>query len=126
MTKQIKKLGKKDKDFSGKILKLLSKNPSKAYNYKQIAAAFEVDDTKSRNEIIKELKYLTSKEKVEEIDRGKFQIVTTTDYIEGKIDMTSRKTAYLVSPDLEEDVFIPTNNLNKAFMILLKILKKLN
>ena len=114
MTKQIKKLGKKDKDFSGKILKLLSKNPSKAYNYKQIAAAFEVDDTKSRNEIIKELKYLTSKEKVEEIDRGKFQIVVTTDYIEGKIDMTSRKTAYLVSPDLEEDVFIPTNNLNKA------------
>lgn len=114
MTKQIKKLGKKDKDFSGKILKLLSKNPSKAYNYKQIAAAFEVDDTKSRNEIIKELKYLTSKEKIEEIDRGKFQIVASTDYIEGKIDMTSRKTAYLVSPDLEEDVFIPTNNLNKA------------
>lgn len=114
MTKQIKKLGKKDKDFSGKILKLLSKNPSKAYNYKQIAAAFEVDDTKSRNEIIKELKYLTSKEKIEETDRGKFQIVAKTDYIEGKIDMTSRKTAYLISPDLEEDVFIPTNNLNKA------------
>ena len=114
MTKQIKRLGKKDKDFSGKILKLLSKNPSKAYNYKQIAAAFEVDDTKSRNEIIKELKYLTSKEKIEEVDRGKFQIVMKSDYVEGVIDMTSRKTAYLVSPDLEEDVFIPTNNLNKA------------
>ena len=28
--------------------------------------------------------------------------------------MTSRKTAYFVSPELEEDVFIPTNNLNKA------------
>ena len=28
--------------------------------------------------------------------------------------MTSRKTAYFVSPDLEDDVFIPTNNLNKA------------
>lgn len=114
MTKKIKQLGKKDKDFSGKILKLLSKNPSKSYNYKQIAAAFEVDDTKSRNDIIKELKYLTSKEKIEEIERGKFQIVMKSDYVEGVIDMTSRKTAYLVSPDLEEDVFVPTNNLNKA------------
>nr|WP_297306551.1 ribonuclease R [uncultured Flavobacterium sp.] len=114
MTKKIKRLGKKDKDFSGKILKLLSKNPSKSYNYKQIAAAFEVDDTKSRNDIIKELKYLTSKEKIEEVDRGKFQIVMQSDYVEGVIDMTSRKTAYLVSPDLEEDVFVPTNNLNKA------------
>jgi ribonuclease R len=28
--------------------------------------------------------------------------------------MTGRKTAYFVSPDLEEDVFIPTNNLNRA------------
>lgn len=114
MTKKIKNLNKKDKDFSGKILKLLSKNSSKSFNYKQIAAAFDVNDTKSRNQIIKELKYLHSKDKIQEVDRGKFQIVEQSDYFEGVIDMTSRKTAYFVSPDLEEDVFIPTNNLNKA------------
>jgi ribonuclease R len=28
--------------------------------------------------------------------------------------MTGRKTAYFVCPELEEDVFIPTNNLNHA------------
>ena len=28
--------------------------------------------------------------------------------------MTGRKTAYFVCPDLDEDVFIPTNNLNRA------------
>lgn len=114
MTKKIKNFNKKDKDFSGKILKLLSKNSSKSFNYKQIAAAFDVNDTKSRNQIIKELKYLHSKDKIQEVDRGKFQIVEQSDYFEGVIDMTSRKTAYFVSPDLEEDVFIPTNNLNKA------------
>ncbi|WP_394759116.1 ribonuclease R, partial [Flavobacterium sp.] len=36
------------------------------------------------------------------------------DYYEGKIDMTSRRTAYFVCPDFGEDVFIPTNNLNHA------------
>lgn len=114
MTKKIKNFNKKDKDFSGKILKLLSKNSSKSFNYKQIAAAFEITDTKGRNDIIKELKYLLVKEKIEETERGKFRIIAQTDYVEGVLDMTSRKTAYLVSPELEEDVFIPQNNLGKA------------
>jgi ribonuclease R len=35
--------------------------------------------------------------------------------------MTGRKTAYFVCAELEDDVFIPTNNLNHA---LIKILLK--
>lgn len=114
MTKQIKKFNKKEKDFSSKILKILSKNSSKAFNYKQIAAVLDITDTKGRNEIIKELKYLLSKQKIEETERGKFRIAEQSSYFEGVIDMTSRKTAYFVSPDFEEDAFIPANNLNKA------------
>lgn len=106
--------GKKEKDFSQKIFKVLSKNPNKTFNYKQIAAALELNDTNSRNQIIKELKFLSSKEKIEELEKGKYRVLSKADYVEGKIDMTTRKTAYFVSPDIEEDVFIPTNNLNKA------------
>ncbi|WP_159801404.1 ribonuclease R [Flavobacterium sp. MK4S-17] len=105
---------KKDKDFSKKIFKILSKDPNKSFNYKQIAAALELTDTQSRNEIIKELKYLASKEKIEETDRGKYRVIAKADYVEGTIDMTSRKTAYFVSNELEDDIFIPTGNLNKA------------
>lgn len=105
---------KKENDFSGKIYKILAKEPNKAFNYKQIAAILELNDTQSRNEIIKELKFLASKENIQEIEKGKYTVVAKTDYVEGKIDMTSRKTAYFVSAELEEDVFIPTNNLNKA------------
>ena len=105
---------KKEKDFSRKIFKILSKDPNKSFNYKQIAAALELNDTQSRNEIIKELKYLASKEKIEEIERGKYRVISKADYVEGTIDMTSRKTAYFVSTELEDDVFIPTSNLNKA------------
>jgi ribonuclease R len=106
--------GKKEKDFSHKIFKILSKNPNKTFNYRQIAAALELDDTKSRNEIIKELQLLASKEKIEETEKGKYRVISKADYVEGTIDMTSRKTAYFVSPEIEDDVFIPTNNLNKA------------
>ncbi|HYD92047.1 MAG TPA: ribonuclease R, partial [Flavobacterium sp.] len=105
---------KKEKDFSRKIYKILSKFPNKSFNYKQIGAILELDDTKSRNEIIKELKILASQEKIEEVERGKYRIIAKADYLEGTIDMTTRKTAYFVSPELEDDIFIPTNNLNKA------------
>jgi ribonuclease R len=106
--------GKKEKDFSSKIFKILSKEPNKSFNYKQIAAILELDDTNSRNQIIKELQFLAAKEKIEETDKGKYRVLAKADYVEGTIDMTSRKTAYFVSPEVEEDIFIPTNNLNKA------------
>lgn len=112
MRRKIKK--NKDQDYRTKILKVLTKSPNKSFNYKQIASQLEVTDTKGRNEIIKELNILYSKNKISEIEKGKYQIIPQIDYYEGYIDMTSRKTAYFVCPELEEDAFIPTNNLNKA------------
>jgi len=114
MSKKIKKLNKKGKDFSALIYKILSNEPLKSFNYKQIAAILEVTDTKNRNEIIKELKYLTAKEKIEEVERGKYKVLTHSDYYEGYVDMTSRKTGYFVCDELEHDVFIPFLNLNHA------------
>jgi ribonuclease R len=115
MSKMPKKFGKNEKDFSTKILKVLSQNANKPFNYKQISALLEVDDTKSRNEIIKDLKILASQKKIVETEPGKYLVKgISQDYYEGKIDMTSRKTAYFICPDFGEDVFIPTNNLNHA------------
>src|SRR6218665_1515879 len=115
MSKKPHKLGKTDKDFSGKILKILSTNANRAFNYKKIGAILELNDTKSRNEIIKDLKILASQKKIIESEPGKYLVkAISQDYYEGKIDMTSRKTAYFIFDEFEEDVFIPTNNLNRA------------
>jgi len=115
MSKKPKHSGSKEKDFSGKILKILSTHANKAYNYKQIAAILDLDDTKSRNEIIKDLKILASQKKIIETEPGKYLVkAISQDYYEGTIDMTSRKTAYFICPEFTEDVFIPTNNLNHA------------
>ena len=62
---------KKTKDFSAKILKLMASESKKTFNYKQIATALDVKDTKGRNEIIKDLLYLKSNEKIEELTKGK-------------------------------------------------------
>jgi ribonuclease R/exosome complex exonuclease DIS3/RRP44 len=115
MSKKPNKLGKKPKDFSDKILKILSKNANKSFNYKQICAVLELSDTKSRNEIIKDLKILASKKQIIETEPGKYLVkASSQEYYEGVIDMTSRKTAYFVCDELEDDVFIPFGNLNHA------------
>ncbi len=115
MGKRLRKPVKKGKDFADKIVKILSQSANKGFNYKQIAAKLEVDDTQSRNQIIKDLKILAAQHKIIESEPGKYLIkAASKEYYEGKIDMTGRKTAYFVCPDLEEDIFIPTNNLNHA------------
>jgi ribonuclease R len=115
MSKRLRKPIKKENDFSEKIIKILSQSANKAFNYKQIGAKLELDDTQSRNQIIKDLKILASQNKIIESEPGKYLIkAASQDYYEGKIDMTGRKTAFFVSPDLEDDVFIPTANLNRA------------
>jgi len=115
MSKKPKKFGKNEKTFSEKIFKILSKNANKPFNYKQIAAILEVDDTKSRNEIIKDLKILAAQKLIIESEPGKFLVKASSQkYYEGTIDMTSRKTAYFVCDELENDVFVPFVNLNHA------------
>lgn len=114
MSKKPKKLGKKNKDFTAQIFKILSKEPNKSFNYKQIAAVLELTDTKSRNEIIRDLKILKAQDKIHETEIGKYQMVSKAEYYEGTIDMTSRKTGYFMCDELEDDVFIPFINLNHA------------
>jgi len=114
MTKKKRKPSKKEKDFTGKILKILSQEPEKTFTYKQIFKKLQLNDTESRNKIIQNLKLLQANKNVQETETGKYKITQTEDYLEGTIDMTSRKTAYFVSDKLEKDVFIPMNNLNHA------------
>jgi ribonuclease R len=115
MSKRLRKPVKKQVDLTDKIIKVLAQNANKAFNYKQIGIKLELDDTQSRNQIIKDLKILVAQKKIEEIEPGKYLVVEVSkDYYEGQIDMTGRKTAYFVCPEFTEDVFIPTNNLNHA------------
>lgn len=114
MKKRKYKVGKKQMSLASKILKILSKEPKKVFNYKQIAAKLELEDTQSRNQIIKDLKLLKAQGSLEEPEVGKYRMVESQDYLEGILDMTSRKTAYFISDELEDDVFVPSNNLNRA------------
>ncbi|MBT8254002.1 MAG: ribonuclease R [Bacteroidia bacterium] len=96
------------------ILSILKNDRNKSLNYRQIAAKIGVNDASSRNQIIKTLQRLKAKNEVEEVERGKFKIKHTTVYHTGFIEINSKGSGYVTCDDFEEDVYIASNNLNKA------------
>ncbi|MEO8933691.1 MAG: ribonuclease R, partial [Xanthomarina sp.] len=101
-------------NLTNTILSILKKDRTQALNYKQIASKIGVDDASSRNQIIKKLAQLKAKEEIEEVERGKFKAIVNTEYHIGRVDMASRGSGYIISEDFEEDIYIASNNMNKA------------
>ena len=106
------------KDLTRKILNLFSENPSKLYNYKQISAKLNIKDLSQRkliNEILYDLEF---DERIEAKGRGQFKGIkssSSSSNIEGQISFTQRGAAYVISDQLEEDVFIHQRNTGQAF-----------
>lgn len=115
MSKRKKRAEKQRKNEITKgIFSVLEADKDKVFNHKQIAARLGIDDPAGRNLIVKKLQQLAAKDRVEEVERGKFKAVISRNYYEGKVDMTGRSNAYVVCEDLDTDVFVPQTLLNKA------------
>ncbi|WP_055447310.1 ribonuclease R [Lacinutrix mariniflava] len=101
-------------NLTNTILSILKKDRTKSFNYKQIGAILDVNDASSRNQIIKKLQLLKAKDEIKEVDRGKFQINNNTVYHTGIFDAAQRGNGYVISDDFEKDIYIASNNVNKA------------
>jgi len=116
MSKKRKGKSKKNgiSNLTNTILSILKKERNQSFNYKQIAAKLGVNDASSRNQIIKTLAKLTAQQEIEEVERGKFKAVVNTEYHIGKLDLAAKGNGYIICDDFEDDVFIASNNINKA------------
>ena len=98
------------------IFTVLEKEPSKSFNYKQIAAKLTIEDTQGRNDLIKRLGQLKVKDRIIEVERGKYQKKPLEHaLLKGTVDLTTSGNAYILVDDIEDDIFIPKHKLNKAF-----------
>ena len=112
--KKKQKSSQKISNLTNTILGILKKDRTQSFNYKQIAAKLGVNDASSRNQIIKKLHALTAQKEIEEVERGKFKAVINTEYHVGILDISAKGSGYIISDDFSEDVFIASNNINKA------------
>lgn len=111
-----KKKKKKKNSLERKLTKHFRNNPEKEYNYKQVAAVLEIKDTKTRNEIIKILNKLTSEKILKSSTKGKYKLEQIgSQYYQGILDVTSTGRGFVICDQLEQDILIPKNNINRAF-----------
>ncbi len=117
--KKKKRKGKKLPSYNQKTLKkfiidIFRKDAGKLYNYKQIAKQLDIKDHETRKLINNVLYQFVNDGKLEEVYTGKFKFIAKGAFITGIVDMTMRGTAYIVSDDIEEDIFVSQVNLNHA------------
>jgi ribonuclease R len=89
------------------VLAVLKKSPGKLFNYKQVASALGITDENQRHQISQLLTELLLKELIEEAERGKFRVKGhASRIVTGTVDMTMTGTAYVISEELENDIFL--------------------
>ncbi|NPA45644.1 MAG: ribonuclease R [Chlorobi bacterium] len=96
-----------------RVLQIMSAEPRKSFNYKQLAAMLELRSDELKQWLRRELERLADEDKLEETSKGKYRIKPKTLFI-GVLDMTNNGTGFVVTDELEKDIFIPNRYLNKA------------
>src|SRR3989339_694772 len=96
------------------ILKVFNEDAGRSLNYRQMAKLLHVKDASTAHLINSCLVELTQKGDLIEIHKGKFKLKTQGNYIIGKVDLTAKGSAYIISDEIERDVFIAAKNLNHA------------
>ena len=102
------------KDVTRKILKVFRQNSGEPMNYKQISGKLKITDANGRQEIIRKIEALKAEGRVEEPERGKFILKAEKLNIFGKVDMKANGSAYIISDELDKDVYIPRGSTNHA------------
>ena len=111
-----KKKKNKLKSLEKKVISFFRASPNKTYNYKQLAAALGIQDTKTRNELIKAMQLCVQNKTLKSPSRGKYTLnQDATQYKQGRLEVTSNGNGYVVCEDLDQDIRIPRKQLNTAF-----------
>lgn len=97
-----------------KIFSIFNEDPTRSLNYKQVSKLLHIKDTGTKRLINSCLVEMSKKGDLVEIYRGKFKLKTQGAYIIGTVDLTAKGSAYIVSDDIDKDVFVAAKNLYHA------------
>lgn len=93
---------------------LFSNHPTQSFNYKQLAARLNIKNMESKRQISVVLSEMAGEGELEELSFGRFKSKIVGAYITGVVELTAKGSAYIVSKESEEDVFVAFTNLKHA------------
>lgn len=127
MPKNTNKKSQDKASINDLVMDVFRQRPKQSLNYKQVAKAVGIHSTSSRKKIQEALFKLTDKKKLKDEGNGKFSLnFKSFSSIVGKVDMTASGSAYIISEDQDQDVFVSERDLAHALhgdMVKVKIIK---
>jgi len=112
--KQEKKPGIDQKKLIEMITRVMAKNPRQPLNYKQIAARLHFSEKEEKRALTEALLRMKKDGLSEERNHGKYILKAVGGYITGTVDLTKFGYGFVISDEIEDDVFIAARNLNTA------------
>jgi len=108
-------------EFTNRVFKLFSENSDNSYNFRQTAGQLGITDKREKDQVRSVLEQLCTQGSLVEMNRGKYKLnpklvtaIAKANTVTGIVDMKATGKAYIICPDLPEDVFIESNNTNHA------------
>jgi ribonuclease R len=100
--------------LASSILGVFSNNPTREYNYKQLAKLLNIKDKSTRALINTILAELVNSGNLKEVYSGKYKLKSKGGYIIGTVELTKGGYGFIISEAISEDVFVSQNNLHHA------------
>ncbi len=107
--------------FVASVLSVFTANPHRSYNFRQVAGQLGISDKTGKDHVKNILNTLAQNKEIVEQNRGKYKLSPDKHFenipqniVTGKVDMKQTGKAYIITPDLNEDVFIAANNTGRA------------
>ncbi len=106
--------GRGKADLRRAMCELLERHPGRSYNYKQMAKSLNVHRMDTKRLVFELLQELADAGELTEVSTGRFKCKKIGSYITGVVELTAKGSAYIISDESEEDVFVAFNNLKHA------------
>lgn len=102
------------KGFAQALDKVFRANPTKKFNYKQLAAQLGYKPPMVKAKIEMALADMERSGSIIMVERGKYKLKYHATFTEGVVDMTTNGNAYVVSEATESDILVRAANLMHA------------
>ncbi|MFP4663474.1 MAG: ribonuclease R [Bacteroidales bacterium] len=116
MGKKIKKNNQSinKKSLNKQILNTFAYNPKRSLNYKQVSKLLEIHDKQERKLIGTLLEEMKEENSLIEVHPGKYKIKSRAGHVVGKVKITRKGFATILTTDIDEEVLVTWKNLSTA------------
>jgi len=108
------KSGNFKQSLEQQIISIFNQNPTTALNYKRISKSLGIKDISNKKLISIILDELAEQGRLFEPQRGAYKLKASSNFVEGKVDMTQSGSAYVVIEDADADIYIHSKNTKNA------------